>query len=272
MKTKLAFLFSVFCFQFSVWAAGPELTSGYTYGPNSPSNLVTYANLNSHVKDAVLAAGAITNRTAGVFATNFWLLTASNGTLYRIQATNLIPAGFVGMTEISTDVAGLGLGGGGGAALSNKTDNAFLIITNDVLTISIGTWTNFIGSIATNVANTYANYYATNNPTTNSFASYPYSIADGLIANTNHGLATTPRSIQWRLVCTTATVGYAVGDEVLASSLNGDDDSVFILGGNTTNVFAVCGGVANIRIKNKSTGATATFTETNWRLKCYATQ
>lgn len=177
----------------------------------------------------------------------------------------------VDTNQIAVGIAGLGLGGGGGAPLSNKTDNVYLQITNDVLTISLSGFTNLIGAISTNVANTYARYYATNYPVTNSFVSYTYAVADGLIANTNHSLGATPRHVEWRLVCATTDAGYAVGDEILASSLNGDDDSVFILGANATNVFAVCGGLSNIRIKHKSTGATANFTEANWGLKCYAT-
>lgn len=164
MRTKLVLLLAAFCLPLGLRAAGPELISGYTYGVNSPSNLVTYVNLNSHVKDATIAPGAITNRTAGVFNTNFWLLAASNNTLYRVQATNLIPAGFVGITELSTDVAGLGLGGGGGAALSNKTDNAFLQITNDVLTISLTAFTNLISAVSSNIASYFINNYTATNP------------------------------------------------------------------------------------------------------------
>ncbi len=256
-----------------VEAAGAELISGYTYGVNSPSNLVTYANLNSHVKDATLAAGAITNRPYAAFNTNFWVMVASNGVLYKMTLTNLVPAASISTNELNADVAGLGLGGGSGFPLSNKTDNAFLKITNDVLTIDLAAFTNLISVLASNIAGYITTNYAYAG--TNQFVSYDYSISSaGAVASTNHGLGGTPKFVRWVLYCATADSPYAVGDEVdIAAPFNSNNESAFSSGANSTNVF--CSrtsdtGTGNVEWVHQTTGSGFQPTLSRWRARCYA--
>lgn len=108
---------------------------------------------------------------------------------------------------------------------------------------------------------------------TNTFTSYEYPIATGLILNTNHNLGVKPTIVRGVVVCKTADVsGYAVGDEVDMRLLDVDGgfDTVIGGGGNATNVFASCATVTTLLINNKTNGASAAFTEANWRLKMYA--
>lgn len=257
--------------------ASAEITAtvypGYQFSANERP---TTGNLNLLGRPTILVSGTL-GGTNVALAANSVTTTMMSDTL---PGTNLLWDGSsprklviadsgVGTNQISTNIAGLGLGGGGGAPLSNKLDNAFLIITNDVVTISLSNFTNLISILSTNIAR----YWTTNYPATNSFTSYEYPIATGLIINTNHGLGATPRDWRMVVVCKTAdTSGYAVGDEVDARMLdkNAEFDTIIGGGANATNVFASCVSVTTLLINNKTNGAEAAFTEANWKLKIYA--
>ena len=258
-------------------SARAEITAtvypGYQF---SSSERPTTANLNLLGRPTILVSGTL-GGTNVALAGNSVTTTMMSDTL---PGSNLVwdasaPRKLVIMNagvdtnQISTNLAGLGLGGGGGAPLSNKLDNAFLIITNDVVTISLSNFTNLISILSTNIAQ----YWTTNYPATNRFTSYEYTIATGQLINTNHGLGVVPRDVRLVIVCKTADAsGYALGDEVDARMLdkNAEFDTIIGGGANATNVFASCVSVTTLLINNKTNGAQADFTEANWKLKVYA--
>lgn len=88
-----------------------------------------------------------------------------------------------------------------------------------------------------------------------------------------HGLSNAPTVLRWVMVCTTAELGYSVGDEVDLSTVsdNGSGTGHWNVGANATNVFVVARNNNNIQLYNFTTqGTGTTITLGNWKLKCYA--
>lgn len=109
-------------------------------------------------------------------------------------------------------------------------------------------------------------------PAVTNFITGEYTLADGLIANTNHGFASLPRWVRWVLVCKTADVGYSVGDEVDVAMFDTTDDRPpWVGGGNSTNLFLVqLAGFTSCDVPNKTNGAQTSITYTRWKAKGYA--
>lgn len=198
------------------------------------------------------------------------------------QALRIKSAG-VKVREISSDIAGDGLAGGSGSALSVNVDDAAIGITNDVLTLKTNLNPNYLGvpdgyvviGTSTNrgVAaplSVLAAMLATNSSA--SFVHGPVAVGD---LSTAHGLGTTPSFVRWVLRCVTADSGYAEGDEVDVSSVctfdagNADQYPMFSPGGNSTNVFIGYHGGPG-QMPHKTSQSIASFVAGNWRLKCYA--
>lgn len=184
----------------------------------------------------------------------------------------------VSINQINVAIAGDGLGGGGGFPLSNKVDNVRIKIISDVVSFSVTTNTlvgggaNNLLALGAGLAISGGTIFVTNLPAASlsAFSSIEYSLSSGQIADTNHSLGSTPRFLNWVMICKTSDNGYAVGDEVPVSAVqNSTGDPSFVGGANATNVFIVFAS-SGASIRNKSTGNLGTITTARWNTKCYA--
>lgn len=99
------------------------------------------------------------------------------------------------------------------------------------------------------------------------FTSAEQTITNGSGLNVAHGLGAKPGRVEAVLLCKTAEDGWAVGDEIALPSKDAVSSSVynFILGWDATNVTVVtC--ASGVQVANKSTGAAAVLTNSNWRI------
>lgn len=96
---------------------------------------------------------------------------------------------------------------------------------------------------------------------------------NGFTLSLPHGLSNAPTVLRWVLVCTTAELGYSVGDELDLSTV-GDSGSGSVhwnYGANSTNAFIVARNNNNIQLYNFTTqGTGSTITLSSWKFKCYA--
>lgn len=92
------------------------------------------------------------------------------------------------------------------------------------------------------------------------------------VLNEAHGLAGKPQVVRSVLVCTAASQGYAIGDEVeLAATYSSGSVTIGNAWANSTNVgFSSWETAANTSLPNKTTGATATASPSSWAVKIYA--
>ena len=261
---------------------------GYVFGPNERPSTSTLNRLGNPTititgtiggTNASVAAGSINGTHLSdtiVDGTNITFNGASP------RALTIVNAG-VDVTQISTNIAGNGLGGGSGTNLFIKLDtNATpgLSIVSDMLVLSnvpphrLNVTSNYVIVGTTNDTGlavpipTFANVLATNL----GFTSIEYALATGLVANTNHGLAATPSQVRWVLVCKTNDASYAVGDEIAALFGDGEASTYsvgVIWGANSTNVFVTIQSTT-FNLMDKSTGSFTAATAARWRLKCYA--
>ena len=86
-----------------------------------------------------------------------------------------------------------------------------------------------------------------------------------------HGLGARPFAISATLECQTAEHGYGVGDTVYIPLSNGTGSNGYSVSANdTANLRVIFGSTASFIINNLTTGAAATITPANWRLKLRA--
>lgn len=183
----------------------------------------------------------------------------------------------VGTAQISTAIAGNGLAGGGGTALSVTVDGSTLVITND--TVSVGTnqphqvavtsgklLGGHVDGQGTNVTVGTGLFLGGGVLTVSNFTTFEYSLGSGTIVNTNHNMGATPSVVLWRLICKTADLGYEVGDEVDVSAFYNAASfkPQFSPGANSTNLFLVEFSTT-INVRRKDTGADDTITASRWR-------
>ena len=102
------------------------------------------------------------------------------------------------------------------------------------------------------------------------FSTYYESAEQSITASSaitlTHSLGSIPVLMMSELVCKTTDAGYAVGDRVAMSDLRGDSTGTmgYHTGYNATQIFAIVG--SQIRLLNKSSGASALITLANWRI------
>lgn len=187
----------------------------------------------------------------------------------------------IGTNVVNANLAGLGLGGGDGFALSNKTDNAAITITNDVITLMTNLSATYLNVPSNHVVvgtstnrgttvdlQTFSLMLATNQY---QFVSSEIAVAGGAQAiDTAHSLGVTPTFVKCVLVCKTSQAGYAVGDEVDVAVAS--NQKFATMGANATNVFIAIRASADIELYNKvSPGSpVTTITPSSWRFKFYA--
>lgn len=307
MKTFTRFTIhvsSIFLVALTLWPStcladlSVTVRPGYTFGANERP---TTSTLNRLGNPTILITGTVGGTNAGIAAGSI------NGTHFSdtvVDGTNItynsaspraltITASGVDVTQISTNIAGLGIAGGGGTNLYlNLEATNGLAITGDKLSITnlppsrINLTSNYvIVGVSNNIGSAvslpvFAAMVATN-PAVPGFTSFEYSItASGNLVNTNHGLGVTPGMVRWVLVCKTADGTFAVGDEIEVQNLMNDITNpsflqypVFTLGANSTNVWASTVDTVTVLTVNKDQSTTPGYvalTESRWRLKCYA--
>lgn len=171
--------------------------------------------------------------------------------------------------QISTTIAGDGLTGGAGTALSVVVDGTTIVITNDTVTLGSNVQPANISGF-TNTVYAIASSAATNAAATNRYVS-PLLVlgANTVVTNVAHGLGATPTIWKWVLVCQTADAGYAIGDEIGVESIEQNGDvNTFVAGANATNVFLIQG--VGTEITTKAGVENSDITLIRWRAKCYA--
>jgi len=89
-----------------------------------------------------------------------------------------------------------------------------------------------------------------------------------------HQLGLTPRQFRWVLVCGTADLNYAVGDEIPVEALcsNGGGGHNVVQGANATTAYLVApfGTYNSMSLVDKTTYTMATLTVLRWTMRCYA--
>ena len=292
LKSKvLCLVLAVLC-----CSARAELTAtvypGYTLSANERP---TTAILNLLARPTVTVSGTLGGTNVGLAANSVsgaMLMTSvvddntieffdnSGVTAMRVKAYN------IGTNVIGTNIAGLGLGGGNGFALSNKTDNATITITNDVLTLMSNlspvyvTWvTNTVLGASTHGTNAQialsSDFILTTNtlslrPSTFTSAEYYFNAA-GTLFNTNHSLTTTPTKVRAVLVCKTNDLDWTAGQEVgLESVYNSGGGSPFNVAVNTTHLAVTANAGFNSHAMINTSGNGVNITTVRWRIKVYA--
>lgn len=122
-----------------------------------------------------------------------------------------------------------------------------------------------LGQMATTLSNAIVQ------PVLSGFTTAEITLAAGLLTNATHGLGSTPTSVRAVLVCKTAELGYAVGDE-LDARLVWNNQAMWSFGANATNVWlTLADNSPTFGSMNKTNGASGNLTYANWRAKLYAT-
>lgn len=267
-------------------------TPGFVFS-DTPSGRPTVANLNRALNMTYAITGSIGGTNAGLSAGSV------NGTMLMDSVVDNVTVQFVGsprgievidgginIDQINSAIAGLGLGGGSGAALSNKTDNVTITITNDVLTlhtnipVSYVKWTtNTILGASTYGTNTALSLSSDFRLETNTLSvvystfisgEYAFDIA-GSIVSTNHSLGTTPSYVRAVLVCKTNDLSWVVGDEVgLESVYNSAGGTSFNITATATQIKLIGNVASASHAMIKSDGNGQNITTVRWRLKIYA--
>lgn len=94
-----------------------------------------------------------------------------------------------------------------------------------------------------------------------------------------HGFASTPDVVEWRLICTTVNLGYALNDEVPITSITSEDGGdadydlpVFVPGQDANYIWLTYNSVigAQVKLLNKTTGVPTAWNSANWKVKAIA--
>lgn len=271
-----------------------ELTAtvapGYVFSSTERPSTST---LNRLGMPTITITGTLDGTNAGISAgsINANMFAASVVDNDTIDFTNSSPQairikeGGVDVREIAAAIAGDGLGGGGGAALSNKVDNLFLGITNDVMTIKSNLPVALLNVSNNCVVVGVAGHYGTNMPflqfATNMYGIITYTSSGvgvntigsaGPVLTAAHGLGVVPKEVGAVLICSSADAGYLAGDELQAPYIfTAGSITPLAVYANATNVGAsVWIGASSWSVVNKTTGSFTSITPASWTLKIYA--
>lgn len=270
-------------FQFVSISAFADLTAivtpGYTF---SSTERADTSKLNRLGNPSIVITGTVGGTNAGIGAATI------NGTMMVdtfVDGTNItwnsasprrlkIVDGGVGVTQISSNIAGLGLTGGSGTNLNVAIHtNNWLAIYDDMLSVK----TNGLGIEAINGLTNVINILSTSNAivqgSNTAWTSYSYALSAGIVASTNHPWSNAyPSTVRWVIECQTSEFNYSIGDDIPVESVRGtSEDIVFIPGWNKTNVFLMFKTTHPMQVVDRSDGTTLrSLTAGNWKAKCYA--
>lgn len=100
--------------------------------------------------------------------------------------------------------------------------------------------------------------------TNRKFVSTDQAVTGNAVLNVAHGLGSKPSFVRVVLKCTTADLGYSVGDEIEINSNTWASSAILNVASDTTNVAIIVGG-ANIVVVHKGTFAASNITNASWR-------
>lgn len=156
---------------------------------------------------------------------------------------------------------------------TNRLTSLAGLVTNSVDAIASPQVGDFLwGYKASNAAPTKWTFGYVRTNVANQFVSGFYPVGLGVIADIAHGLAGTPQSVSWALVCTNtagdATSQYVCNDEIPLGVLGTTITSV---GANATNVFAACGSATWTVAKRDGSTTVNPSARANFAARCRAT-
>lgn len=301
-------LFAIVLCGLIVPAFAADFTPGYTFSDveSDPNNLVTSNTLAQLVANATARTNLIGDRAEiTVTGTNYQLLMWTGTTaLKRVSLWSLLPTNSIRSWQLADGAVGTVQVAANSLTWSNLSTNALdgLTLYSNLLvnapTNGPGTNTFFLSAFSdntgtngsptnlqvrltpladltrsaalTNLVNTLAQAVTATNVLTNSFTSLDYSLSAAQIANTNHNLVTAPHFVNWVVVCNTADAGYTTNDEVQVWCVSHGDKQAFASGANSTNVFLSLQSTSGLVVAGKDGTASATFTASRWKARCYA--
>ena len=170
----------------------------------------------------------------------------------------------VGTLEART-ITGAGLATGGGALTANR-----------VITVAAATLVEAEAGVSTSVTMTplrVAQAIVALSPLGVSFTSADQTITSGALLTLAHGMVRTPELLSLYLVCQVIEEGWAVADAILTGTIGTTTSTnrATAVYADATNVYVRFSNAANcFLIGNKATGAAATATNANWKLRVRA--
>jgi hypothetical protein len=285
-NAKFGLLTSALLLLISPFTAKADLTAevlpGYTF---STGEGPTIAKLNRLGLPSIRISGSISGTNVSITAgsiTGTMLAdsTVDDTTIYFNGSRQIaIKAYGVGTNVVSTNLAGFGLTGGGGAALGLAYNTNIFGVNNNT--------NNNVGTNGLGLADSFS--LALSNvfwQTTNTFTSTNITIAAGNMLDMPHGLGSygtnalgfTPRNVRWVLVCTTTDLNYSIGDEIPIEQVVGLAGGtygypIFTGGANTTNVFLTrhisSSPTFVMAVNSKGVEVIQILTQAYWKAKVY---
>jgi len=253
-----------------------QVQKGTTYTDGAPDNLVTATNLNSHVDDAILLPGAITDQTAlTTTATDDTVLVhdQSATALKKVTLANILPTASVTDAKLAAtlDLSSKSVTLAAGEISAGEL-NATLDLSGKSVTVANGeiSAAELAGTLDLSGKTLTLPAGLTVTKGTPGTASMP---AAGGLATIAHGLGAMPQLYRVCLECTTndSASGFEDGDEIDLASCSGDSGyPLFAIWADATNVYARRDSGSDFVVNDKNNGGTANVTSaSNFQLKAY---
>jgi hypothetical protein len=272
----------------SAWAdLQVTITPGYVFGTSERADT---SKLNRLGNPTATITGTIggTNASLGAASVlpvhiNDALVDGTNLT-WRVSPRCIgILDGGVNVTQLSADVAGLGLSGGAGTALQVNVSSNILNIVSDTLTLNVTS--NYIIIGTTNDAArmvpfpTGWSYDGTNLTTaTTKFTTAQFALSTGQTSTNAHGLGVTPTFVRGVLLCVVndANTGYTTTDgeiDLNCAMATADYYNAYQVRADATNVYVQRHSEGELFLFKKSAPnagkPTQVTSEANFRIKVY---
>lgn len=268
------------------WCAHADLTvtvyPGYTF---TSSETPTTSKLNRLGRPSVYVTGTLSgtnvlgNETVAGNHLNSNIV-GSNMTFDGSSPRKLVVSNAgIGPVQLTASVAGAGLAGGAGTALSVLVDSNSIINTGDVLALNTNLtpaylpWvTNaLIGGTAyfTNASITIPSGWWVSNktlivpPVPAKYAGTNAMVAAGEAATFTHGLSGRPQTVLVSLVCTTndAATGYVAGDEITLGAVSTSNQPLLGATVSSNSVVVRRNSDSSFRLVHKTTGTVTAASE-----------
>lgn len=173
----------------------------------------------------------------------------------------------IGTNQISANIAGVGLAGGGGVPLRAQGDTNTITTSTNGITLNTNSIPGFGILLATNSLQlSLAHFTSTNN----------LAVPTNDVVWTNaHGLGVVPEIVRAVLVCSNANLSYAPGMELnLNNIVFANATQVANVSADSTNVYITIQGTTNgnwlARALTPANNSYAAITRTNWGIKIRA--
>lgn len=250
--------------------SGPVDSSGYSaFGGSTGSTTVTASGTLIVTAAGGWSGTSPADRTCSITNPSWTSLNGTSTTYYL--AIDIDPVTGVGTAVSSTSAPGYRWG-----TTASIISGAFTFSIQTMVgklgngAAAVQTYRVYVGQATTNGANVVSSitWYAL----MGRFQSADNTITAATPITAAHNLGLAPQAIQFKLVCTTTDGGWAVGDEVGFTCMEGASQGNGItIGSDITSVFAIPA-VNSIYLSNKSTGAVFAITLASWNCRMLATR